>query len=186
MKQKIGELESVSLDVYRDSYGKTIIADRKRRRGYIVPEEQLKRERLFENRYSAVIGASLLVGFYYSWIGAIILFVVGMALVEFLYRKQFLPLLETVEDIDFPPRRNAYVNVSEASLSVNILMAVVALVFIVMMMINMNIQVPDIPAAFKSGDANKIILVLATFGFCIYAAYLDIQFIKALIDRRKK
>ena len=189
MKQKIGELTYVGPNVYVDSYGKTLIADRKNNRAYIVDKNDKNKFETIRNRKTIVMVIFLLLGFYWAWIPSLIISAILLVVVEGLYYYVYLPKLDTIDDVKFPEKESFMHKALNLSQGRRYMIIGIGILFFGLMLYNTIHEVDDFSAIFNFTPEtnNDLMLVIATIGLNSYVLYVVVVMIIASFspDRNK-
>lgn len=185
MKVKIGEIKAAGLNHYIDSQGRNIIADKKKRIGYVVEKENEKQYLVYSNRYILAFVAAFFAGTMTQWWVGIIIGVAIAVYLEITYRKNFLNTLAAVTDIDFPKNKGMKQNMIDQNDPAKcILLSVMSFAIPVVSALYMNEMYPGFRISLEGRSLEeKLLLVLLPvmsvaavyLGICGIAAYREVK-----------
>ncbi len=175
MKQNLGKLEPMGLNVYQDSHKRMILADRKSKKLFVIEKEDERKVNLLLQRPVIAITALLLIGYLaHNWLLACICAVVIYAVCEYLYRYRLLPSLTEVT-ASLPEKEKRIDIFKKENPKKNYARAVGGFILPVLLFINDWITIKE-----KGFDGiNTIALIVLSIAFAIYAVYISIVSLKA-------
>lgn len=180
MKQNLGELKPLGMNIYQDSHKRTILADQKTKKLYIVEKTDERKMNLLLQRYVIAVTALVLIGFLSNiWLLAAVCAVAICIIGEYLYRKKFIPSLVEVNG-QIPEKEKRIDIYQKESSGKNIARGIGGLILPVLLVINDYMTITE-----RGFDGiNTIALIALSIAFTIYALYIAYISFKAANSKK--
>lgn len=185
MKQNLGELKPKTYGSYTDSRGRTIVANYKKRIAYILQKEDEKKYNILTNRFSLAIAIMMLTGFYWNWIGGVVIGIIAFIALEYYYHVTFLGNMQTVENVDFPPRKDISTYAREMPQGRRVLLFAMLLAFSILLIVNMFLTVKDWNSVFTFKDMNNVVMAVFSVGISVFALYMAVKVFAVIIEKKE-
>ncbi|MBR5049313.1 MAG: hypothetical protein IKX74_06715 [Erysipelotrichaceae bacterium] len=185
MKQNLGKVKPIDTDLVKDERGRLILLDFKGQRGYLIDHEDERKLSLFTSRHLLSVMLGVFVGFYGNWIIGIALGLLLAGVMEYFYRKRFLPSLQTIESNDLPEKRiPRYVIMANKDRKSVIILLVCSLALAVLLILNCNLTIRQNGKGITHVD--NLLLIIVSVCLAVYACLQCVNAVKALDYLKKK
>ncbi len=185
MKQNLGKLTPIDVNLLKDERGRMILMDYKNHRGYLIDSNEEKKLSLFTSRYLLAVMLGVFVGFYGKWVYGVLIGVAIAAVMEYFYRSRFLPSLATIESRDLPEKKvERHVIMATRDNKSIIILLVCSIALAILLIINCfaTIKQNGKPAT----DVDNMLLIIVSVGLCIYSAFQAVNAARALAYKKKE
>ena len=184
MKQNLGKLTPVDVDLVKDERGRLILMNYREHFGYLVDHDVERKLGLFQSRYLLAVMLGVFIGFYGKWIYGVLFGLVLAGVTEFYYRKRFLPSLQTIESGDLPEKKiGRYVIVAQKGKKSIFILLFASLALSILLIINCYATIVQNGKGVT--EINNLLLIIVSVALSVYSAWQALNCFKAL-DYLKK
>ena len=179
MKQNLGKLTPVDVDLLKDERGRLILMNYREHYGYLIDHDDERKLGLFQSRYLLAVMLGVFIGFYGKWVWGVLFALVLAGFTEYYYRKRFLPNLQTVESKELPEKRidRAVIMAQKGKKSLYILLFA-SLALSVLLLINCYVTVAQ--SGKEITEINNLLLIIVSIALSIYSLWQTVNTFKAL------
>lgn len=117
--------------LYQDESKRKYLIDYRRKKAYLVLNDEVKKYELFRSRYVVVLMVFIIVEVYAGWSRAIIAGIVSFVLAEIAYYHNFLPSLTEIKGVQLPEKQTQYDVMKKGTKAQNIKRFIASLLLVV-------------------------------------------------------
>lgn len=177
MKQKLGKLQLVRKNLYRDEHKRNLYIDFNNHKIYVIEKNDDKKFEYLQMRLLISILIAIVSSYFLNWWIGLLIGVLLIAFSEWYYRYKFLQSLQTIEVDSFPEKESTVKSFVSKGNTINLIRSIVGAII---PFLAAYVAYERITSVQTMTIMDKALTIIGCFAIACYGVYTCYFSIKAL------